>query len=134
MRATGSLTQMASGATPSERRPVGALEAEVLAFLWKSPTAMTPGEVLEGSGLDLAYTTMMTILTRLWKKGLVDRERDGRAYAYRPRLDEADYGARSMKDVLGQASDRAAVLSRFVDKLPRKDVQALRKLLDGPAR
>jgi predicted transcriptional regulator len=123
---------MASTAESPERRATGALEAQVLAFLWKTPTAVTPGEVLAGTGLDLAYTTVMTILTRLWKKGLVDRERDGRAYAYRPRLEEPDYVARSMQEVLGQASDRAAVLSRFVDDLPRKDARALRRLLDGP--
>jgi predicted transcriptional regulator len=111
---------------------MGALEAEVLAYLWKSDHAVTAREVRDGTGLDLAYTTVMTILARLWSKGLADRERHGRAYAYRPRLDEADYVARSMQEVLAHASDRTAVLSRFVGTLSRKDARALRALLETP--
>jgi predicted transcriptional regulator len=110
---------------------MGALEAQVLRFLWKTQRAVTPAEVRTGTGLDLAYTTVMTILTRLWRKGLVDRERRGRAYAYRPRLDEADYVAQSMREALGNASDRTAVLGRFVGTLSRAEAKALRALLDS---
>lgn len=111
---------------------MGALEADVLAYLWKVDVPATPGEVLDGLGLDLAYTTVMTILSRLWTKGLVERQRRGRAYAYRPRFDEADYVVRSMQQVLGQASDRTEVLSRFVGTLSRKEARALRGLLESP--
>jgi predicted transcriptional regulator len=121
---------MASSGQSSQRRPMGALEGQVLAFLWRADRSVTPAEVLDGTGLDLAYTTVMTILVRLWKKGLVEREPHGRAYAYRPRIDEAEYVARSMQEVLGQASDRTAVLNRFVGGLSRKDTRALRSLLD----
>jgi predicted transcriptional regulator len=110
---------------------MGALEAEVLAFLWKADGPVTPREVRDGAGLDLAYTTVMTILIRLWKKGLADRELQGRAYAYRPRFDEADYVARSMREALEHASDRTAVLGRFVGTLSRSEARALRALLDS---
>jgi predicted transcriptional regulator len=122
---------MAPNVNSSDRRPMGALEAEVLRFLWGADRAVTPGEVRDGTGLDLAYTTVMTILTRLWKKGLVDRERHGRPYAYRPRMDEAEYVARSMREALGHASDRTAVLGRFVGSLSRTDARALRAVLDS---
>ncbi len=109
---------------------MGALEAEVLGVLWDRGRAVTPGEAAEAVGGDLAYTTIMTILARLWKKGLVERERVGRAYAYRPVLSEADLAAHKMHDTLGRTSDQAAVLSRFVNGLSRQDVRRLRKLLD----
>jgi len=80
-------------------------------------------------GSDLAYTTVMTILSRLWKKGLVERQRQGRAYAYRPLLSEADLAARRMQAQLDRTRDREAALSRFVDSLPRRDERALRRIL-----
>jgi predicted transcriptional regulator len=113
---------------------MGALEAEVLGVLWDHDRALTPGEVAEAMGGDLAYTTFMTILARLWKKGLVERERVGRAYAYRPMLSEADLAAKRMHDTLGATSDQRAVLSRFVSGLSRQDARRLRKILDDGQR
>ena len=109
---------------------MGALEAEVLGVLWDHDCAVTPGEVGQAMGGELAYTTVMTILARLWKKGLVERERAGRAYAYRPVFSEADLAAKRMHDTLGATTDQSAVLSRFVSSLSRQDVRRLRKLLD----
>lgn len=111
------------------RRPMGSLESEVLEQLWGSAEALTPAQVQEALGADLAYTTVMTILTRLWKKGLVQRRRSGRAYAYTPVLGEADYLAERMQDELKRTPDRQAVLSRFVDALSDSDAAALRRVL-----
>jgi len=47
------------------RRPLGALEAEILEVLWHSDRALTPAEVLDALDADLAYTTVMTVLGRL---------------------------------------------------------------------
>lgn len=113
----------------SERRPMGSLEAEVLATLWAMDDGGTPGEVLDRVGGGLAYTTVMTILTRLWRKELVTRVREGRAYRYRPHLSEAEFAAARMQEQLDQAGDREAALSRFVGSLSRKDERILRKLL-----
>ena len=109
---------------------MGALESQVLTYLWQAERPVTPREVLDGTSPDLAYSTVLTILTRLWKKGLAEREQRGRTYLYRPRLDEADYVAAAMERELHRARDQAAVLSRFVDKLPKKDVRLLRELLE----
>lgn len=114
----------------TDRRAMGALEAEVLGFLWDQHRAVTPGEVAEAIGGGLAYTTIMTILARLWKKGLAERERAGRAYAYTAVLSEADLAAKKMHDTLGRTTDQAAVLSRFVSGLSRQDIRKLRRLLD----
>ncbi len=92
---------------------------------------MTPAEVLAALDTDLAYTTVMTIQTRLLKKGLVERERRGRAYAYRPTVTEAELRAGRMTDALAAANDREAVLGRFVNTLSTAEAAALRKILDG---
>ena len=117
--------------TVPKRRPMGSLESEVLAALWSADRPLNPGDVLEVAGIDVAYTTVMTILSRLWQKGLVDRERSGRAYVYTPRISEADLAASRMHEQLARAGDREAALGRFVGALSRRDERILRKLLDG---
>ena len=113
----------------SDRRAMGALESEVLQCLWAADTPLTPGEVLDMSGDDLAYTTIMTILTRLWNKGLVDRTRDGRAYRYSPRMTEAELMASRMRSVLQTSANQRATLSHFVETLSKREANALRKAL-----
>jgi predicted transcriptional regulator len=115
----------------TERREMGALEHEVLTELWALGEPATPAVVLDALGSDLAYTTVMTILTRLWQKGLVTRKRDGRAYAYTPAFTEAELTAQRMRTMLHAASDPRAALSRFVGSLSARDARTLRALLDG---
>jgi predicted transcriptional regulator len=112
-----------------ERRPVGALEGEVLALLQRSAAALTPRQVLGGLGESLAYSTVVTVLSRMFDKGLLTRAKEGRAYAYRPVADSHGLTARRMRQVLESDPDRAAVLSRFVDELPAGDERLLRELL-----
>lgn len=118
----------------TDRREMGALEHEVLSELWALGEPATPAVVLDALGTDLAYTTVMTILTRLWQKGLVTRKRRGRAYAYTPALTEAELTARRMRATLATASDPKAALSRFVGSLSARDARTLRALLDGSGR
>jgi predicted transcriptional regulator len=113
----------------SERRQPGALEAEVLAALWAADGPLTPGEVLEQLGGGLAYTTVMTILTRLQDKGVVTRERVGRAFAYQPAVEEAELAAARMHELLDNGRDRAAVLARFVGALSEADERTLASLV-----
>jgi predicted transcriptional regulator len=110
---------------------MGALEADVLDVLWRSDQPMTPAAVLDRLDGDLAYTTVMTILTRLHKKGLVDRSRAGRAYEYVPRVSEADLAASRMRTALTGTSDRFATINRFVDTLSKKDAAALRAVIEA---
>lgn len=115
-----------------ERRGMGALEAEILGHLWAIGLPASPGQVLEAMGGDLAYTSVMTILVRLWKKGLVARERRGRAFVYRPVLTEAELTASRMRATLDRTRDREAALSRFVGTLNKCDERVLRRLLGDP--
>ncbi|HET9171116.1 MAG TPA: BlaI/MecI/CopY family transcriptional regulator [Actinospica sp.] len=126
------------------RRAHGTLESAVLAILWDAGGPLNPGEVRErlagqdpgaggvaaGEG-ELAYTTVVTILTRLHDKGALSREREGRAYRYAPVADEAGLAARRLAAMLDAAPDRRAVLSRFVEDLGDHDEQLLRGLLDA---
>src|SRR5579863_7419153 len=111
------------------RRAAGELAAEVLAVLQKAGSPLSPGEVRERVGGDLAYTTIVTILSRLHAKGVLDRRKSGRAYLYMPVADEPGLAARRMTRVLDAEKDREAVLARFVSALSESDEEILRKML-----
>jgi predicted transcriptional regulator len=70
----------------------------------------------------------VTIVSRLHAKGLLERERTGRAFAYRP-VDDASLAASQMSQALQAGTDHGAVLSRFVSGLSGRDARLLRQLL-----
>jgi len=112
------------------KRPDGALEADVLGVLWAADAqSLSPAEVNERLPTDLAYTTIMTVLTRLWKKGLAERVEAGRGYAYRATYSESELTSQRIRDMLDQANDRASALAGFIDSLDTSDIQHLRRLL-----
>lgn len=111
------------------RRPNGALEAEMLAILQAAEEALTPAQAAERLGGGLSYSTVVTILSRLHTKGVLERTPRGRAYAYAPVADEPGLAARQMHQVLGSKPDREKVLTRFVDDLSPDDELLLRRLL-----
>ncbi len=114
------------------RRPV--LENAVMDVLWGTDAWLTPGEVQVhmAGGDSLAYTTVMTVMNRLWKKGRLDRRKRGRAYEYGPVLGQEEFAAAQMAEMLAIASDRDGALSRFVDELSADDRDRLRRVLEGP--
>ncbi|MEV7387657.1 MULTISPECIES: BlaI/MecI/CopY family transcriptional regulator [unclassified Streptomyces] len=115
----------------SGRRARGALESDVLAALWAADGPQTAREVRERLPGDLAYTTVLTILSRLHDKGMLVRHREGRGYAYEPARDEASHTAQRMHSLLEGGSDREAVLARFVSELSAQDEHLLHQLLSG---
>ncbi|MCX4514609.1 BlaI/MecI/CopY family transcriptional regulator [Streptomyces sp. NBC_01619] len=117
-----------TGQSP-RRRGQGELEAQVLAALRQAPGPVTAAWVQERLGGDLAYTTVMTILTRLHAKGAVARERAGRSFAWTAVADEAGLAALRMRRVLDAEADREAVLASFVTALSARDERLLRELL-----
>ncbi len=116
----------------SDRRPSGALETEVLAALWAADAPLTPRHVQRELGEGLAYTTVMTALARLHEKGVVTREKQGRAYAYTPLLDTPGIAAARMRALLDEGGDREAVLARFLGTLSDADERTLLELLNEP--
>jgi predicted transcriptional regulator len=115
------------------RRERGELANEVLAALAAADAPLTPSQVLADLGSDLAYTTVMTTLGRLHEKGVVARERAGRAYAY-SLVDTASVTARRMRQVLDTGDDREVVLARFLDELGPDERPVLARLLRDASR
>lgn len=112
------------------RRPLGSLEAEILEVLWQSDHALTPADVLERLDAELAYTTVMTVLGRLWQKGLAQRSKVGRAFCYSATMTEADFSADRMRNALDSSHDALATMSQFLDRLDVDQQQQLRALLE----
>jgi predicted transcriptional regulator len=114
---------------PAGRRAAGELEAAVLAVLQAAGSPLSPGEVRDRLGGDLAYTTVVTILSRLHGKGVLSRRKAGRAFLYAPVADEPGLAARRMAQMLDAEPDREAVLARFVSGLSGRDEELLRRML-----
>ncbi len=127
---------MAVGDRASRAR--GALERDVLAAVAASATPVSTGDVHDELGPELAYTTVMTTLTRLHDKGVLRRHKRGRAFVYElaTRVEDVDASmtAHRMHRLLEGESDRAGVLARFVADLSTEDGALLASLLTGGAR
>lgn len=80
---------------------LGPLEAVVMERLWKRRHA-TVRDIVDdlAASRSLAYTTVMTIMTRLFAKGLLTRDRDGKTYVYRPAVTRAQHRARLSQDLV----------------------------------
>ena len=115
------------------RRPRGGLEQHVLSCLSAAGRPLTAGEVLAELGGGLAYTTVMTTLSRLHDKGALHRQAAGRAYAYSINGDAGAVRsiavAQRMRRLLDAGDDRAGVLARFVADLRPEDERLLAELL-----
>lgn len=120
--------------TPSAPR-LGDLERVLMEQLWDTaaqrPEGASVREVLEAlpAERNLAYTTVMTVLDRLSKKGLVTRERDGRAWRYTPAGTRESLTAETMRASLGDANDRRATLLHFLDGATPEELDDLRAAL-----
>lgn len=100
--------------------------------LWTASSPLTVREVHDGLERELAYTTVMTVLGRLAKKGLVRQERDGKAYRYAAASTREQMAASLMVDALGDVGeDPTAALVAFVDRVGPEGAAALRAALDG---
>ena len=114
---------------------VGELEAAVMQHLWRAGAARTVRQVHDelqhprDPDRELAYTTVMTVMERLYRKGLLVREPHGKAYLYAAAASQADYTAQVMADALGDTADRTAALVNFAGQLSDEERQALRKAL-----
>lgn len=120
-------------------RQLGQLEAMVMAELWAAEEPLPVRPVLErlnssrGAGRELAYTTVMTVLENLRRKGLVERSKAGRAYDYRPVLSREEHTAALMEDVLASSTDRRVTLLRFAEQITPEELASLRDALDAVA-
>lgn len=116
------------------QRPRGGLEQEILVALAALGHPATVAEVLAELPPGLAYTTVMTSLSRLHDKGAVSRAQDGRSYRYGlpggVQAARDSVTARRMRRLLDAGADRAGVLARFVEDLSAEEEQLLVELLE----
>src|SRR5580704_8498989 len=113
-------------------RRFGELEAVIMDRLWIQGRAMLVREMVDDLRDDrpLAYTTVMTVMENLHRKGWLRRERDGRAWRYEPTSSRSAYTAALMNDALGTSSDRRTALTHFALQMSPHDAALLREALD----
>ena len=114
---------------------LGALESQIMDSLWAGGEPLCVDDVrrmLQESGKDSAYTTIMTTLARLHKKGYLAREMRGRAYYYSPRISKRELGSSVTKQVIDSllATFAEPAMSYFVDALSENDPDKLDALAD----
>jgi predicted transcriptional regulator len=103
-----------------------------MTLLWRSDPPVKVRDVLDGldTGKALAYTTVMTVLDNLHRKGWVNRELGGKAYLYRPAFGRAEAAARALREVLRSFGDPEAALLHFARTASAQEFAALRSGLD----
>ena len=111
---------------------LGPLELEVMDVLWNCG-ACNVREVVDQMQRELAYTTVMTTLDRLYKKGLLGREMDERAFVYSPKLTRQEWNRRRAGEMMagflsGPEESRQLLLSCLVDAVGSHDSQLLDEL------
>jgi predicted transcriptional regulator len=113
-------------------RQFGDLEAAIMDRLWEAGRPMLVREMVDELHGDrpLAYTTVMTVMENLHRKGWLRRERDGRAWRYEPTGSRSSYTTALMNDALGTSSDRRTALAHFVLQMSPHDVALLREALE----
>lgn len=114
-----------------ERLELGPLELKVLGVLWKRGRASTVRHV-QPSFPQLAYTTIMTTLDRLYRKGVLRRFRFGRAFGYEPRCSPDELFGRMVSgqvtDLLSSCMDSRVLLSTLVHAVGHADAELLDEL------
>ncbi|WP_041775685.1 BlaI/MecI/CopY family transcriptional regulator [Blastococcus saxobsidens] len=117
-------------------RPFGDLEAVVMQCLWRRGAPATVREVLGelNGSRSLAYTTVMTVMDNLHRKGQLQRQMEGRAWHYTPTRTWSEHSAALLQEVLEEASDRDAVLMHFVADLDQDGVAKLRAAVEAARR
>jgi len=124
----------------SRNAQLGPLEQQLLSALWMRGSA-TVREMLDAGGIKLAYTIVMTTLDRLYKKELLNRVAEGRAFRYSPRytqeeLEKAAVGE-TIRQLLGSGEAAALPLSYLVEAVSEHDARLLddlQRLLDQKRR
>jgi predicted transcriptional regulator len=108
-------------------RALGELEAQVMGKIWARSGPVTVRDIVGDLQHDrpIAYTTVMTVMDNLRKKGWLRRQQDGRAYRYEPAVSGEEYSAGVMRQALASSSDRAGTLMHFLGDLTAEEASAL---------
>src|SRR5215469_9802124 len=117
-------------------RGFGELEAEVMHRVWDHDGPVTVRELFDElrTRRAIAYTTVMSTMDNLHRKGWLAREKDGKAYRYTAVASRHEYSARLMRDAMAQAGDTEAVLTHFIADMDGAESEVLREVLRKLAR
>ncbi len=111
---------------------MGPLETKVLDVLWANGGRAVSVRHVLAAFPDLAYTTLMTTLDRLYRKGVVLRHQRGRAFVYEPRCSREqmlnERASNEFADLLAAPAARSAILSTLVSCVGRQDTALLDEL------
>jgi predicted transcriptional regulator len=117
-------------------RGFGELEAAIMDQVWSAGQPVLVREVHDRlrPEREPAYNTVLTVVEILYRKGWLARERDGRAYRYRPTASREEYTAGLMREAFEASTDRLATLRSFVARIDPAEATELRALLDEARR
>jgi predicted transcriptional regulator len=114
-----------------QQRGLGDLEATVMERVWDREDGVTVREVFEelADSRQIAYTTVLSTLDNLHRKGWVKREREGKAYRYWPTMTREERSANLMRAAFNAGGDTEAVLAFFVEQMTTEESAQLKAAL-----
>ena len=125
------MTKSLSIFAPSSTPQLGPFEQQLMYEIWSQGSA-TVREVLAEGKLRQAYTTVMTTMDRLYKKGLLDRVAEGRAFRYTPRHTPEELqrvtALENIRQLLRSGNTSSLPLSYLVEAVGAHDAQLLDEL------
>lgn len=116
-------------------REFGELEMAIMNVMWAAESPCIVREVRERLqyGRPVAYTTVMTVMGILYRKGVLQRTKHGRAWRYWPVEQREEHDARLMVETLRSGGNEAVTISRFLERISADELNLLRDaLLNGP--
>ncbi|OFJ52393.1 BlaI/MecI/CopY family transcriptional regulator [Mycolicibacterium grossiae] len=119
-----------------QQRGFGDLEAVVMERVWARPHPVTVREVFDemSTQREIAYTTVMSTMDNLFRKGWLARDRDGKAYRYRATMTREQRSANLMRDAFQAGGDADLVLNFFLDQISDEESARLRAALRKASR
>jgi len=117
-------------------REFGELEMAIMDVMWAAESPCVVREVRERLRYDrpVAYTTVMTVMDILYRKGVLQRAKDGRAWQYWPVEQREEHDARVMTEVLRSGGNEDLTMRRFVERVSDNEMERLRNAMLNAAR
>ncbi|HEX9804240.1 MAG TPA: BlaI/MecI/CopY family transcriptional regulator [Candidatus Dojkabacteria bacterium] len=114
---------------------LGELEQKIMDIIWDKATSVSVRQVADSlqKTRDCAYTTVMTIMKRLFDKGLLKREQKGKQYLYFPTRQREEYAKKKLPDLYEKIMNSygSFAITQFVDSLDDEDLKLLKDYLDN---
>ena len=112
-------------------RGFGELETVIMHMVWDHGRPVTVRELFDELAQEraIAYTTVMSTMDNLHRKGWLVRTKDGKAYRYTATASREEYSARLMQEALASGGDAEAVLTHFIAQIGGAESEALRTVM-----